>query len=117
MDAGFHVICDKPLTTDLDSAVSLARKVKEAGAEFCLTHCYTGYPMVRQARAMVRAGVIGLIRQLHVQYVQGYLCLRGCLARMAARSGTHWGFDDFDRHRDPCSLIAIFLRSTTVSKG
>ena len=73
MDAGFHVICDKPLTTDLDSAVSLARKVKEAGAEFCLTHCYTGYPMVRQARAMVRAGVIGSIRQLHVQYVQGYL--------------------------------------------
>ena len=50
-----------------------ARKVKVAGAEFCLTHCYTGYPMVRQARAMVRAGVIGPIRQLHLQYVQGYL--------------------------------------------
>ena len=73
MDAGFHVICDKPLTTNLDSAVSLARKVKETGVEFCLTHCYTGYPMVRQARAMVREGVIGSIRQLHVQYVQGYL--------------------------------------------
>jgi predicted dehydrogenase len=49
LDAGFHIICDKPLTTDLISAVSLARKVKAAGAEFCLTHCYTGYPMVRQA--------------------------------------------------------------------
>jgi predicted dehydrogenase len=73
LDAGFHVVCDKPLTTDLISAVSLARKVKAAGAEFCLTHCYTGYPMVRQARAMVRAGVIGPIRQLHLQYVQGYL--------------------------------------------
>jgi predicted dehydrogenase len=73
LDVGFHVVCDKPLTTDLISAVSLARKVKAAGAEFCLTHCYTGYPMVRQARAMVRAGAIGPIRQLHLQYVQGYL--------------------------------------------
>jgi predicted dehydrogenase len=73
LDAGFHVVCDKPLTTDLISALSLARKVKAAGAEFCLTHCYTGYPMVRQARAMVRAGAIGPIRQLHLQYVQGYL--------------------------------------------
>ena len=73
LEAGFHVICDKPLTTDLASAVSLARKVKATGAEFCLTHCYTGYPMVRQARAMVRAGAIGPIRQVHLQYVQGYL--------------------------------------------
>ena len=73
MDRGFHIICDKPLTTDLDSAVRLAGKAKETGVEFCLTHCYTGYPMVRQARAMVRSGVIGSIRQVHVQYVQGYL--------------------------------------------
>jgi predicted dehydrogenase len=73
LDAGFHVICDKPLTTTLASAVSLAKKVKETGLEFCLTHSYTAYPMVRQARAMVRNGAIGAIRQLHVQYVQGYL--------------------------------------------
>jgi predicted dehydrogenase len=73
MDRGFHIVCDKPLTTDLDSAVRLAGKAKETGVEFCLTHCYTGYPMVRQARAMVRSGVIGSIRQVHVQYVQGYL--------------------------------------------
>jgi predicted dehydrogenase len=73
LDVGFHLICDKPLTTDLATAVSLARKVKATGAEFCLTHCYTGYPMVRQARAMVRSGAIGAIRQVHLQYVQGYL--------------------------------------------
>jgi predicted dehydrogenase len=73
LDAGFQVICDKPLTTNLVSAVDLARKVRGKGAEFCLTHCYTGYPMVRQARAMVRSGVIGLIRQVHLQYVQGWL--------------------------------------------
>src|SRR5215472_13543435 len=73
LDAGFHIICDKPLTTDLTTAANLARKVKSTGAEFCLTHCYTGYPMVRQARAMVRSGAIGAIRQIHLQYVQGYL--------------------------------------------
>jgi predicted dehydrogenase len=73
LDAGFHIICDKPLTTGLATAKELARKVRAAGAEFCLTHCYTGYPMVRQARAMVHSGVIGAIRQVHLQYVQGYL--------------------------------------------
>jgi predicted dehydrogenase len=73
LDAGFHIICDKPLTTSLATSADLARKVKAAGAEFCLTHCYTGYPMVRQARAMVRSGAIGPIRQVHLQYVQGYL--------------------------------------------
>jgi predicted dehydrogenase len=73
LDAGFHIICDKPLTTDLATAMQLARKVRATGAEFCLTHCYSGYPMVRQARAMVQSGVIGAIRQVHLQYVQGYL--------------------------------------------
>jgi predicted dehydrogenase len=73
LDAGFHIICDKPLTTDLASAVSLAQKVNRSGLEFCLTHSYSAYPMVRQARAMIRDGVIGPIRQLHLQYVQGYL--------------------------------------------
>lgn len=72
LDAGFHVLCDKPLTTDLATAVNLAGKVRATGAEFCLTHCYSGYPMVRQARDMVRAGVIGAIRQIHLQYVQGW---------------------------------------------
>src|SRR5258708_31291466 len=46
LNAGFHIICDKPLTTDLASAVSLAKKVKNSGLEFCLTHSYTAYPMV-----------------------------------------------------------------------
>jgi predicted dehydrogenase len=73
LDNGFHIICDKPLTAELGTAVDLARKVRATGAEFCLTHCYSGYPMVRQARAMVRSGAIGPIRQVHLQYVQGYL--------------------------------------------
>jgi predicted dehydrogenase len=72
LDAGFHIICDKPLTNNVATAVDLARKVRATGSEFCLTHCYTGYPMVRQARAMVDSGAIGAIRQVHLQYVQGY---------------------------------------------
>lgn len=72
LDAGLHVICDKPLTTNLADARRLADKVKTSGLVFCLTHNYTGYPMVRQARAMVQAGEIGEIRQIHLNYVQGY---------------------------------------------
>jgi predicted dehydrogenase len=71
--AGLDVICDKPLTTTLDDARDLVRRVRESGLVFCLTHNYTGYPMVRQARAMVQSGVLGAIRQVHVEYIQGHL--------------------------------------------
>lgn len=75
VDAGFHVVCDKPISTDLASARALAERVAAAQAEFCVTYCYTGYPMVRQARDMVRSGQLGTIRQIHLQYVQGNLAL------------------------------------------
>jgi predicted dehydrogenase len=67
------VICDKPLTTNLADALDLVRRVKASGLVFCLTHNYTGYPMVRHARAMVQSGALGRIRQLHVEYIQGHL--------------------------------------------
>ena len=73
LDTGFHVICDKPVANSLREAQALADKVREKDAEFCVTYCYSGYPMVRQARDMVRAGVLGEIRQVHLQYVQGDL--------------------------------------------
>ena len=73
LDAGLHVVCDKPMSTDAASARALAAKVRQTGAEFCVTYCYTGYPMVRQARDMVRAGELGEIRQVQLQYVQGNL--------------------------------------------
>jgi predicted dehydrogenase len=56
LESGFNVICEKPLTHDLAEAHSLEEIVRKSGRLFCLTHCYTGYPMVRQARAMVAAG-------------------------------------------------------------
>ncbi len=71
LDRGFDVICDKPLCNTLDDAMDLVTKVRETGLVFCLTHNYTGYPMVRQARAMVEDGQLGVIRLVQVEYVQG----------------------------------------------
>jgi predicted dehydrogenase len=71
LDRGFDVICDKPITNTLEEALDLVDKVRSTGLVFCLTHNYTGYPMVRQARAMVEAGQLGDIRLIQVEYVQG----------------------------------------------
>lgn len=73
LDAGIHVICDKPLTTTLEDARDLLRAVSASGCIFALTHNYTGYPMVRHARAMVAAGDIGTVRVVQVEYAQDWL--------------------------------------------
>jgi predicted dehydrogenase len=70
LDAGLDVICDKPMVTTPDEARRLAERVAATGRVFCLTHNYSGYPMVRQARAMVRAGAIGEVRLVHAEYFQ-----------------------------------------------
>jgi predicted dehydrogenase len=69
--AGRHVICDKPMTRTLEEAEALHARVRESGLVFCLTHNYSGYPMVRQARAMVLGGSLGKVRLVQVEYVQG----------------------------------------------
>ncbi len=71
LERGIDVICDKPMTNTLAEAEALHKKVQETGLVFCLTHNYTGYPMVRQAKAMVEAGELGTIRLVQVEYVQG----------------------------------------------
>ena len=71
MKAGMDVICDKPMTNTVTEAEELTRIIEETGRIFRLTHNYTGYPMTRQARAMVEAGEIGEIRLIQVEYVQG----------------------------------------------
>ena len=68
---GFDVICDKPMTNTLDEAREVLAAVEASGRVFCLTHNYTGYPMVRQARAMVGDGELGTIQLVQVEYVQG----------------------------------------------
>ena len=71
LERGFDVICDKPMANTLHEAEDLHRKVQDSGLVFCLTHNYTGYPMVRQARAMVEQGALGDVRLVQVEYVQG----------------------------------------------
>jgi predicted dehydrogenase len=73
LEAGFHVICDKPMTTTLEEALDLAAIVHRSGLIFGLTHNYTGYPMVRQARQMVADGHLGKIRVVQVEYAQDWL--------------------------------------------
>ncbi len=69
--AGFDVICDKPMTNTVEEAERLHAAVQASGQIFCLTHNYTGYPMVRQARAMIAAGELGSVRMVQVECVQG----------------------------------------------
>jgi predicted dehydrogenase len=75
-EAGFNVMCDKPLTFDLKQAEELAKVVDKTGVVFAVTHNYTGYPLVRQAREMVRAGELGEINAVRAFYIQGWLRTR-----------------------------------------
>ena len=76
LQQGIHVICDKPLTSSLDDARELVKIASDSKAMFVLTHNYTGYPMMRQARAMVEAGELGDIRVVQVEYAQDWLSTR-----------------------------------------
>lgn len=73
LDRGFNIVCDKPLATTLEDAEALCRLVAERGVTFALTHNYSGYPMVKQARALVAAGALGPIRKVVVEYAQDWL--------------------------------------------
>lgn len=73
LEAGIHVVCDKPLAFSLEEARELARLVNSSKPLFALTHNYTGYPLVRQAREMVRAGQLGELRKIQVEYNQDWL--------------------------------------------
>ncbi len=73
VDAGFHVVCDKPMTFDLAQAEELAQAVDRSNVVFALTHNYTGYPLVRHAREMIRNGDLGEIQAIRASYIQGWL--------------------------------------------
>lgn len=73
LDYGFNVVIEKPITLSLDEAKQLKQKLDETGLTLCLTHTYSGYPMVKQARQMVKDGVLGSIRKIMVEYPQGWL--------------------------------------------
>jgi predicted dehydrogenase len=73
LENGFHVVCEKPMTYSLEEALALEKLVDETGLVFALTHTYTGYPMIKQAREMIQSGMFGDIRKVVVEYPQGWL--------------------------------------------
>ncbi len=107
-EAGFNVMCDKPLTFDLAQAEELAKVVARTGVVFGVTHNYTGYPLVRQAREMIEAGELGEIQAVRAFYIQGWLSTRqergGALEKQASwrtdpkRSGAAGCFGDIGTH-------------------
>lgn len=105
-EAGFNVMCDKPMTFDLAQAEELAKVVQKTGVVFGLTHNYTGYPLVRQAREMVLGGELGEINAIRAFYIQGWLRTRleADDQKQAAwrtdpkRSGAAGGFGDIGTH-------------------
>lgn len=73
LEAGFHVLCDKPAARTLEEAMALREAVRESGLLYGLTHTYAAYPLVRQAREMIRRGELGAVRRVSVAYPQGWL--------------------------------------------
>ena len=121
LTAGLHVICDKPLTNDAGDARALARLAHDRGLLFCVTHNYSGYAMVRQARAMVQGGAIGAVRMVHVEYFQGGMATpveRGALTPKlrwkldTARSGPSLVMGDIGTH---AHHLAGFVSGSHVS--
>lgn len=90
LEYGFNVVIEKPIALSLNEALQLKEKVKETGLTLCLTHTYSGYPMVKQARDMVQKGEIGNIRKVIVQYPQGWL---STLTEKEGNSGAAWRTD------------------------
>jgi len=108
VEAGFHVVCDKPLVHTSAQADELVACVAAQGTVFAVTYNYTGYPMVRQAREMVRSGVIGAVRKVIVEYHQGWLAtqLESTANKQAdwrtdpARSGIAGAIGDIGSHAE-----------------
>lgn len=123
LDAGFHVICDKPLTTTVDDALQLTRQVEASGLIFGLTHTYSGYPMVRQMREMVLNGDIGPVRMIQVEYAQGWLAtpLEETGAKQAewrtdpARSGPGGCLGDIATHAYHLARFTTELKPREIS--
>lgn len=120
LEAGIHVICDKPLTSTLDEARALAKIKPKNGAKFLLTHNYTGYPLVRQARAMVANGDLGTIRVVQVEYPQDWLT-RPLSSKQAdwrtdpARSGLGGAIGDIGTHAYNLARFVTGLKTAAVS--
>ncbi|MEJ0060121.1 MAG: Gfo/Idh/MocA family oxidoreductase [Terricaulis sp.] len=120
-EAGFHVICDKPLADTLENAVAIGEAAKRSGKLLAITHTYTGYPLVKQARALVAGGKFGKVRRVMVQYTQDWLSRESDIAgnKQAEwrtdpkRSGEGGAFGDIGTH---AFNLAEYITGQRVTK-
>ena len=124
LEAGIHVICDKPITSTLEDARKLAAIQPKNGAKFLLTHNYTGFPLVRQAKELVESGALGKIRVVQVEYPQDWLTeaveqsgnAPGAEWRTdPARSGAGGAIGDIGTHAYNLARFVTGLRTAAVS--
>jgi predicted dehydrogenase len=121
LENGFHVILDKPMTFSLAEAKELETVVKASGKRFCLTHTYTGYPMVKEAKQLVKEGKLGVVRKIYVEYPQGWLStfLEGSDQKQAAwrtdpgKSGIAGAMGDIGTH---AFNLAEYISGLQVTK-
>ncbi|HEX4298171.1 MAG TPA: Gfo/Idh/MocA family oxidoreductase [Devosia sp.] len=122
LEAGIHVICDKPLTSTLADARALAAVKPAKGAKFLLTHNYTGYPLVRQARELVKSGALGKLRVVQVEYPQDWLSTPADPSNKQAawrtdpkRSGAGGAIGDIGTHAYNLARFVTGLKTEAVS--
>lgn len=121
LENGFHVILDKPMTFSLAEAKELEKVVKASGKRFCLTHTYTGYPMVKEAKQIIKQNRLGAIRKVYVEYPQGWLStfLEGSDQKQAAwrtdpgKSGIAGAMGDIGTH---AFNLAEYISGLQVTK-
>jgi predicted dehydrogenase len=122
LENGFHVICDKPATFNLKEALVLEKVVEKSGLIFALTHNYTGYPMVKQARYLINIGALGKVRKVVVEYPQGWLSthLEASGQKQAAwrtdpaRSGIAGAMGDIGTHAENLAEYITGLKITEL---
>lgn len=122
LEAGINVICDKPLSNSVQDGERIAVAVANTGKHFILTHNYTGYPLIRQAREMVASGDLGALRQVTVEYIQDWLTQetdsdnkQAAWRTDPARSGTGGCVGDIGTHAFNLALFVTGLEVETIS--
>jgi predicted dehydrogenase len=121
LENGFNVVIEKPIALSLDEAKQLQQKVEETGLILCLTHTYSGYPMVKQARQMVKDGKLGTIRKIMVEYPQGWL---STLTEREGNAQAAWRTDPSKSGKSGCmgdigthaAQLAEYISGLKISK-
>lgn len=121
LEHGFNVVIEKPIALSFEEAKALQQKVQETGLTLCLTHTYSGYPMVKQARQMVKDGQFGKIRKVMVEYPQGWL---STLTEREGNAGAAWRTDPKKSGKSGCmgdigthaAQLAEYISGLKISK-